>query len=154
MPPRKVENMTEHPMRKWPRLRNYDYSSNGFYFLTICTEGRKSFLSEVIHPDHEEVGVKLSELGRIAESYLKTIPGMDKYVIMPNHVHMIIHKTNGKPISSDVRSFKSLTTKAAGKRIWQDYYYDHVIRDEQDYLTKWNYIDNNPAKWADDEYHP
>ena len=73
---------------------------------------------------------------------------------MPNHIHMIIHKTNGKSIANDVRSFKALTTKKTGVGIWQDSYYDHVIRDEQDYLIKWNYIDSNPAKWLDDEYHP
>ena len=73
---------------------------------------------------------------------------------MPNHIHMIIHKTNGKSLVSDIRSFKGLTTKKIGKSIWQNYYYDHIIRDEEDYLIKWNYIDSNPGKWSEDEYNP
>ena len=99
-------------------------------------------------------------LGYIVEQQILAIPkrfstvSLDAYVIMPNHIHLILHKTNGKPIASDVRSFKGLVTKKLGKSIWQDYYYDHVIRDENDYLTKWNYIENNPAKWIEDEYHP
>ena len=78
--------------------------------------------------------------------------GIDKYVIMPNHIHFIIHKTDGKNIANDIRSFKGLTTKKIGFPIWQRYYYDHVIRDKDDYLIKWNYIFENPAKWEEDEY--
>jgi len=70
---------------------------------------------------------------------------------MPNHIHMIIHKTNGRTIISDMRAFKSLVTKKTGKSIWQDSYYDHVIRSEADYREKWQYIENNPAKWIEDE---
>ena len=98
--------------------------------------------------------MKLTPYGILAEGFIRSIPGIEKYVIMPNHIHMIIHKTNGKSIASDVRSFKGLTTKRIGRSIWQDYYNDHVIRDENDYLTKWNYIDKNPGKWIEDEYHP
>ena len=72
---------------------------------------------------------------------------------MPNHIHMIIHKTDGKPIASDIRSFKVLVTKSIGKSIWQRSFYDHIIRNEADYLIKWKYIDENPAKWADDDYY-
>ena len=146
--------MKNHPTRKWPRLREFDYSSEGFYFLTICTEGRNCLLSNIMQTENSEPYVKLTEYGEIAETYILGIAGIDKYVIMPNHIHLILHKTNGKPIASDVRSFKGLVTKKLGKSIWQDYYYDHVIRDENDYLTKWNYIENNPAKWIEDEYHP
>ena len=146
--------MSDHPNRKWVRLREYDYSTNGAYFVTICTKEKKHILSTVIdHGIEAPAEIRLSEIGMIAESYIRTIPGIDKYVIMPNHVHMIIIKNNGKPLSSDIRSFKGLTTKKAGNSIWQDYYYDHVIRNETDYQIKWKYIDDNPAKWASDEYY-
>ena len=155
MPPiRGGDQMNDYPNRKWPRLRGYDYSSEGFYFLTICTEGKKCLLSTVVQTENSAAVVKLSKYGEIAESYLLSMEGIDKYVIMPNHIHLILHKTNGKPVASDIRSFKGLVTKKLGKSIWQDYYFDHVIRDKEDYLTKWNYIENNPAKWIDDEYHP
>ena len=144
--------MNDLPNRKWPRLKNYDYSTEGYYFITICTQDRKPILSEIVRTSDVSFDVSLTDYGRTAESFLKAINGIDKYVIMPNHIHMIIHKTNGKNIANDIRSFKGLTTKKIGRPIWQQYYYDHVIRDKDDYLIKWNYIIENPLKWGDDEY--
>jgi REP element-mobilizing transposase RayT len=129
--------MSHFPERKKLRLADYDYSKEGFYFLTVCTRERKQILSEIISDDTERrVKVKLSPLGTIVQSFIETIPGIDKYVIMPNHVHLIVHKTNGKSLFSDIRSFKSLVTKRIGVSIWQDSYYDHVIRNREDYLEK------------------
>ena len=145
--------MQHFAQRKWPRLKNYDYSSEGFYFITICTKNRKRFLSRIEPTPGETARLLLSEYGRVVESYLVSFPGIEKYVIMPNHIHLIVHKTNGKSICDDVRSFKALVTKKIGKSIWQDSFYDHVIRDEADYLIKWNYIEENPEKWAEDEYY-
>ncbi len=145
--------MQQLPQRKQTRLKEFDYSSTAFYFITICTNEHKCVLSNIITQADGTVLNVLTPYGRVAESYLVKIPGMDQYVIMPNHIHMIIHKTNGNPIASDVRSFKILVTKAIGKSIWQRSFYDHIIRDETDYMIKWKYIDENPAKWADDEYH-
>ena len=146
--------MDKYPNRKWVRLREYDYSSDGAYFVTICTAQKRHILSEIVDRGiNESPAVVLSKTGMIAEKYLRSIPGIDKYVIMPNHIHLIIIKENGKPLSSDIRSFKGLTTKEAGFPVWQAYYYDHVIRDEEDYRIKWKYIDDNPAKWASDEYN-
>ena len=141
------------PKRKKLRLENYDYSSNGSYFITISTKDRKQILSEIILDNDQCARVSLKPCGSIAESYIKTIPGIDKYVIMPNHIHMIIHKTDGRSLVSDMRAYKSLVSKKTGRSIWQDSYYDHVIRNSDDYLEKWQYIDENPAKWADDEYN-
>ena len=145
--------MQHFAQRKWPRLKNYYYSSEGFYFITICTKNRKRFLSRIEANPGETARLLLSEYGRVVESYLVSFPGIEKYVIMPNHIHLIVHKTNGKSICDDVRSFKGLVTKKIGKSIWQDSFYDHVIRDEADYLIKWNYIEENPEKWAEDEYY-
>ena len=102
--------------------------------------------------------LQLTDTGKVVEQYILStnrINGfrVDKYVIMPNHVHMIIKKTNGKSISSDVRSFKALVTKKAGYPVWQTSYYDHIIRNSEDYSEKWKYIDENPVKWALDEYN-
>ena len=145
--------MQSLPQRKQARLKAFDYSSNGYYFITICTKDKKCILSEIEPRPDGSVLHLLTQYGQIVESFLVTFPGIDQYVIMPNHVHMIIHNTNGHPISSDVRSFKILVSKAIGTSIWQRSYYDHVIRDEADYLIKCRYIDENPAKWASDEYY-
>ena len=145
--------MQSLPQRKQARLKAFDYSSNGYYFITICTKDKKCILSEIEPRPDGSVSHQLTQYGRIVESFLATISGIDHYVIMPNHVHMIIHKTNDQPISSDVRSFKILVSKSIGASIWQRSFYDHIIRNEADYLIKWKYIDDNPAKWADDDYY-
>ena len=94
----------------------------------------------------------MSPIGQIVERYIKTIPGIDTYVIMPNHVHFIFMKSNGKPVASDIRSFKGLTVKNCVGLQWQRDYYDHVIRDREDYCTKRAYIEDNPRRWGEDEY--
>lgn len=52
-------------------------------------------------------------------------------------------------VSQLVKSFKILVTKQAGFSIWQRSFYDHIIRDECDYLEIWQYIDENPIKWGE-----
>ena len=55
-------------------------------------------------------------------------------------------------IPNIVRSLKIIVTKQIGFSIWQRGYHDHIIRDEKDYQTRWNYIDNNSARWVNDQY--
>lgn len=100
----------------------------------------------------------LSKYGKIAKKYIITIPGIKEYVIMPNHIHMIIvidgtMRASSPTISLLIRSFKTLTTKDIGFSIFQRSFYDHIIRDEEDYLTKAKYIEENPARWAEDKYY-
>ena len=105
-------------------------------------------------------------MGAVAEKYLKTIPGIAEYVIMPNHVHMILRISTKDPVKgpmwasaptdayipSLVRSWKTLVSKELGQSIWQRSYYDHIIRDEKDYMVKAEYIATNPARWQKDDY--
>ena len=82
---------------------------------------------------------------------------------MPNHVHMFVRFEWGdgplwasaptQSVSDRIRSFKTLVSKQIGVSIWQRSFYDHVIRNKEDYLHIWKYIDDNPAKWAEDEYY-
>ena len=84
---------------------------------------------------------------------------------MPNHIHMIIRIQSGGHGDPPLRvydiigRFKSFTDskyKSGGQGdhplLWQRSFYDHVIRDEDDYLIRWNYIENNPYKWQEDKY--
>ena len=103
-----------------------------------------------------------TKYGTVVEKYIKSIPGIDKYIIMPNHIHLIIKNENGTAssfaemlsptVSQKIKSFKILVTKTIGKPIFQRSFYDHVIRDEKDYLRIWEYIENNPGKWTEDKY--
>ncbi len=60
---------------------------------------------------------------------------------------------SGPTISVVIRAIKALTTRQTGQSIWQSKFHDHIIRNEQDYLAHWQYIDNNPTKWTEDEYY-
>ena len=144
------------PQRKYPRLEKYDYSSSGAYFITICTQNRKCILSRI-------VGRGLAPAASLEERYshLK----IDWYVIMPNHIHAIIvldNKTAGaspRPTLTDiVCAYKSLTTAEAKRngfvgKLFQDSFYEHIIRGVDDYRETVDYILNNPINWYYDELY-
>jgi len=108
----------------------------------------------------------LSGVGQTVENAVESIAkiyamvAVDKYVIMPNHVHMIIvvncdhGRTMCAPtISRVIKQCKEHVTKQIGYSICQKSYHDHIIRDEDEYKRIWQYIEENPASWAEDEYH-
>ncbi len=153
--------------RKPNRLRHYDYSQNGAYFITICTDNKKPILSHItVGTSIARPQVQLTKIGIAANQGIKNIEKhyknvfVDHYVIMPNHIHLIIRLDypSGRAmlvptVSRIIQQFKGYVSKLVGLPIWQKSYYDHIIRDEYDYFIKWQYIDDNPAKWADDELY-
>ena len=156
------------PKRKPTRLKNYDYSSTGAYFITICTKDRKEILSKITVGDDAHIVPKntLSSYGLICDKYIKNISEMyenikiDKYVIMPNHIHLLISvcgtmwaSSPTKNIESIIRSFKVLASKEVGFSIWQRSFHDHIIRGKEDYKKIYEYIDNNVLKWNDDCFY-
>ena len=163
--------MTEtikRPTRKIIRLPEYDYNSNGAYFITICTKGRKRLLSNIIvgttigRPPQ----VLLTTYGRIVEEAIYNIHDVypsvtvDNFVIMPNHIHLLLflYCDDGRSmivrtVARIIQQLKGTVTKRIGHSIWQARFYDHVIRSERDYRETWLYIDNNPARWAEDKYY-
>ena len=143
----------ELPQRKKIRVGEYDYSQCGAYFVTICTQNRRPILSNIVGDDAHIVPKRY---GQIVEKYLRNAAEIEKYVIMPDHIHMLIRleeqgaekrSPQASRIASIVRSIKTLTTKEIGEPIFQRSYYDHVIRNQRDYNEIWEYIENNPRKW-------
>ena len=166
--------MKELPVRKSIRLKGYDYSNAGYYFVTICVEDGHEILSEIVGADDPvRPSVELTDMGKIIDDCWHKINDIyenvytDKYCIMPNHFHGIIvvkemgeHQisTGGQgrpPLQKILQGFKSTTTRYCYKygfrTIWQRSYYDEIIRNEEAYRNIWRYIDENPAKWAEDE---
>ena len=156
------------PKRKATRLKGYDYSTPGAYFITICTKDRKEMLSKIIVGDDAHIVPKnqISNYGLICDKYINNINikyenvTVDKYIIMPNHIHLIIflHGTMRassptKNIETIIRSFKIMVTKEIGNSIWQRSYHDHIIRGEKDYQKIWEYIDTNEIKWELDCFY-
>ena len=162
----------EPAKRKPNRLKNFDYSTSGAYFVTICTDNRKRLLSHIyVGQGLAPAANKLSIYGKVAEEQLLMLENryptvtIDKYVIMPNHIHAIIwvnNETSGAspcPTLSDIIcTYKSLTTRFCKQKqdihkLFQTSFHDHIIRDEQDYLKIWEYIDSNPLKWKEDCFY-
>ena len=91
----------------------------------------------------------------IVDKYIKRVPGLQKYVIMPNHIHMIISIScdNELSVTQRISSLKTLITKELGFSIFQRSFHDHIIRNEKEYLQIWEYIENNPVNWATDCFY-
>ena len=148
------------PVRKHPRLKTYDYSQNGCYHITVCTKNRRPILSSVKPAERPTMhaGIQLSKIGMIVDRYIQNIPAvypnsiLEKYVIMPNHVHLLLtfSDTGSASVPTVVRSLKRMVTKELGQSIWQDSYYDVIIRSESMFQCEWEYIDSNPDKWEED----
>ena len=160
------------PVRKTIRLPGFDYSTQGVYFITVCSHDRKNIFSRIVQGDvYEPAQVILSPLGQLILQNLRIIPQIYTSVsvlnacIMPNHIHVLFSVTEadgaGKGrskmlIAKVVQSFKASVTRKASPRyasVWQPRYHDHVVRDEHDLLRIWKSIDSNPAKWMEDRYY-
>ena len=166
--------MSNLPRRKNIRLKDYDYSQSGFYFITICTKNREMLLSNVVGGGfHAAPDVQLTLVGQeivksiefIDKHYSNVL--IDKYIIMPNHIHLIIILQGSKmgevgnpALYKVVGQLKSYTNKRYNEinkmqnlGLWQRNYYEHIIRNEQEYREIWEYIEENPLKWEEDQYY-
>ena len=167
----------ELPKRKRLRLQNFDYSTPGAYFITICTHNRKCMLSQIVGAIHESPETKLTEYGEIVDKIIKDVPGhckatVDRYIIMPNHIHFLILITDteelrairesplrGRSVISKMIGYvkmnasKEIHNRFGKTNLWQRGFHDHIIRDRNDYEKIAKYIDENPMRWYYDELY-
>jgi len=141
------------PVRKNPRIPQYDYSTPNYYFVTICTRDKPCLFGT---PE------KLTVCGEIArqgmekmESHFPSVR-VDKYVVMPNHVHAILElRGHDADLSVVIGQYKAYVTRRIRQRwpetiVWQTSYHDHVVRDQNGYEKIWLYIESNPQNWDRD----
>lgn len=155
--------------RKSIRLKYYNYSREGAYFITICIKNRLNLLGNITNAK-----IELNNYGRTVEkeiietNKIRKNVKINEYIIMPNHVHLIIEisetlnyeqgvcntplQTPAKTIGAIIKGIKSATSRQIGYSIWQRNYYEHIIRNEKEYYKIVEYIQNNPLKWEEDEY--
>ena len=157
----------EYSKRKHPRLKDYDYSQNGAYYITICVEGHHCLLGGI-----ENQQIQLSDYGEIAKKYIDGIDShypfvrVVNYIVMPNHVHLLIQKDippqivlqgyqgneiKTASIETIVHAFKRFTMREIGRPIWQSSFYEHIIRNLSDIQRVSDYIDANPRRWRTDK---
>lgn len=162
----------EYPYRKRLRLEFYDYSQPGYYFITICTKERhQEILCSIEHTVGAIINrpprISLTSLGRIVDETIRAIPdhypgiSVDQYVIMPDHVHLILSfrhiGPDGRqiaaptPLPKVIQQMKRIVSKQVGVSLWQKGFYDHVIRNDEDLTNVRRYIRNNPLKWIQDK---
>ncbi len=157
------------PERKPNRLKNYDYSSNGVYFITICTKNKEPLFGRIVGATiGRPPEMHLSHYGIITKKAIENINkhypciSAEKYVIMPNHLHLLLSidnfDENGRPmvaptISTVIQQMKGFVSKQIGFSPWQKLFHDHIIRNEKDYEKIWEYIDTNPLKWESDCFY-
>jgi REP element-mobilizing transposase RayT len=157
------------------RLKDWDYSTPGGYFITICTMNKIPVLGKVVDGKFRPspLGIIASNEWEKAGKLYESVE-LDDYVIMPNHLHGIIFlyevvetprwgvsaDRNQSPVtlSGIINQFKTVCTKRIRARgntdfTWQSSFYDHIIRDEIDLERIRKYISENPAKWMLDEYY-
>ena len=172
---------TKHHRRSI-RLKGYDYSQAGYYFVTICCYQRQCLFGEIV-----DGVMRLNQYGEIVAETYQWLSSrypyvhLDKWIIMPNHFHGIIVLTDKlcrgasqsaptttnnselkrKPLGRLIGAFKTVSTKkinlirnAPGTAIWQRNYYEHIIRNEESLNRIRQYIINNPLSWQIDQLHP
>ena len=173
--------MKEKHIRKPNRLKGFDYSQNGAYYVTICAKDRANLFGQIVGaavpgkvngasgakegPLEGHQCMLLTELGQCVEDAIQWYTAnideavFDTYVVMPNHIHAIIvirPETGDRgrsPLQYIVRRLKSYVTKQIGFSPWQKSFHDHIIRSEQDYIRIAEYIETNPEKWEEDCFY-
>ena len=167
--------------RRSIRLKEYDYTTAGYYYITICTHDHRCLFGNISNGKSS-----LNKFGQVVEaewlrtSNIRKNAELDQYMVMPNHLHGIIildgfgrgteHRAPtieefGRPKSSSIptiiRSFKATVTKqidilrgTPAQPVWQRNYYEHIIRNEEELYQISQYIINNPLKWQLDKEHP
>ena len=156
--------------RKSIRLKGYDYSSEGLYFITICTQNKEYLFGEIVNGEMilNGAGLMVEKIYKELSIYFKNI-NFEEYVIMPNHFHCMIEIINNQeggktpPLPEIIGYFKFQTTKKYNETLeiknerflplWQRNYYENIIRNEKRHLQVIEYIENNPLKWKEDKYY-
>ena len=158
-----MSNDPKFPQRRSIRMAGYDYGQTGWYFITVCTDARARLFGEIVdaamQPNASGTVVNTCWLA-LAEK--NSFIELDAYVLMPNHVHGILHLTQStKPLGRIVGAFKTMSTarinslrNTPGEPVWQRNFYEHVIRNEKSLSRIREYIHNNPIRWdSDPENH-
>ncbi len=167
--------MESLPKRKPARLKNYDYSAPGAYFVTFCVRNRAHLLGRIVGAGTcDGPQMLLSARGLITERNIRRLAAkqervqVEHFVVMPNHVHLLLSISadtlpksgssqaptpTNSAISGFVSQLKRDCGREMGENIWQRSFYDHIVRDDADYRNIWEYIDTNVLRWEKDRFY-
>jgi len=171
----KASNDPDERHRRSIRLKGFNYTLEGAYFVTVCTQNQACLFGDVVEGE-----IRLNDAGRLVQAVWEGLPehyphvSLDHWVIMPNHVHGIVFFVGAgvkpAPMTADtarhglpeiVRAFKTFSARrinsmhgASGRSVWQRNYYEHIIRDDDDLNRIRQYIMENPLRWSEDPENP
>ena len=148
----------ERPQRKNHRKEETDYRQNGAFFLTICIKERHEILGRIQAGKMvlSEIGEQVKEITLNIEKAYSTII-LDSFVVMPNHVHLLLLFVGGSknPSTSRViQQWKGIATKKIGFPAWQEGYYDNILFTAEEYRRAKEYIQTNVKRWEHDQFNP
>jgi REP element-mobilizing transposase RayT len=128
--------------RRPPRLGRL-FDTSPLYFVTLCTQSRKPYLA------CDEVHAAFVAYSDRAQRNFNVAVG--RYVIMPDHVHLFVRGAHDFRLGHWVGLLKQVLGKAAKlspakTHLWQEGFFDHVIRSNESYAQKWNYVRENPVR--------
>lgn len=179
MPQNRTESDQPQHYRRSIRMKGYDYSEPGAYFITICTHNNQTLFGKII-----EGVMQLNDFGKIVqftwEDLVNHVSGIElgPFVIMPNHIHGIIQiidsdssvrmgprptttpaPTQQTSLPEIVRQLKTFSSRRInqlrgthGQHVWHRNYYEHIIRNNDSFLKTGEYILNNPNQWENDRF--
>jgi len=141
------------------RLPEFDYSSPGLYFVTLCTHRHLCLFGEI-----DDGVMKPNHVGAIVTTCWNEIPAhfphveLDAFVLMPNHLHGLLRLTVGvghvRPLPTIIGTFKAAVSREVSPGIWQRNYWEHVVRTEKEANSVRDYIDANPSRCLADPDNP
>jgi REP element-mobilizing transposase RayT len=158
--------LTGYHNRRSIRLRGWDYSQSGYYFITVCCHDRnKHLFGDLVRTEPDRSHMVINQFGEIIHATWNDLPNhvpgiiLDEFIIMPNHIHGIIRIPSriSTPLPEIVRQFKTFSAKkintaqkTPGITVWQRDYYEHIVRTEKELFAIRTYIKENPKHWIED----
>lgn len=155
------------------RMKGFDYRTPSYYFVTVCTHDRASLFGKVQNEEMlpNQAGRMIADTTNAFQERYPQVT-MDSFVIMPNHVHMLIglnldihleapslslidavHWWKTQTTVKYIAGVKTFGWKRFDGHLWQEGYHDHIVRNDRDLETLRVYIAENPARWGKDIYH-
>ena len=159
--------------RRSIRLKGYDYSQPGAYFVTLCVQERECLFGEIVDGE-----MQLNDAGRMIEHWWGELTrkfssvALDEWIVMPNHLHGLLFfrptpQTPDRPTlgtainwlktmttNEYIRGVKSLAWRSFPGTLWQRDFHDHIVRNDEELKSIREYIRQNPARWAWDRENP
>ena len=168
-----------HGPKRVIRLPEFDYSQGGTFFVTVCVA--QNLWNRNVFGQIDQRGMVLNQFGLLVWECLEALPNhhpnvvLDMAVVMPNHIHMLLIMSGREKEMLSPREFGGLSvgslsvlvgglkgevtrrvSRQRGRKtkVWQERFYDRVVRDEREFFAIRTYIDQNPARWLEDKFHP